>query len=107
MKCNKCSEDMHMRYIEYNTFGVCMNKNCSDYGKWPKGLEGLKKYLKECYERKSFCYSSDYGGGEQVMTFWEEYEKGNLGIDLDTGEITNLETGKTSQLVIKVKDRGK
>ena len=32
--------------------------------------------------------------------------KDNIGVDLDTGEITNLDTGEVSQLCIVIKDQG-
>ena len=57
-KCKKCGRFMPIMYIECCIFGMCSNKKCSKYGKWPKEFESTRKYLEECAKRKSFCWSS-------------------------------------------------
>lgn len=56
--CDVCGEKMTEHTIEYNTFYLCKNKSCSEYGKWPEWTKGLQEYLKMCAERGSFLWTS-------------------------------------------------
>ena len=65
--CKTCGRYMRIVVIEYNEFGMCFNKKCSNYCEYPTNLTHLEKYFENGAKRGSFCLSIDINQKYKVI----------------------------------------